>query len=206
MRASALALAAAMALSVPGMAHAWSLSADIWTGASRQDATSLKSGLSLAQGDVLQGSFNATGLTAILKVGLLEAGLLWEGGLDFRSTQSGVVGPLLGVGLEPLDWLRVEGLAEIGGHQLSNIGGGSGLSISGDTSAWLPYVGLRPGVSLRLPVGPVKMILGAWAFARWDLQSKQATVNITSQAGTTVNTYQLGGSTVGLVGRVGVEF
>ena len=87
---------------------------------------------------------------------------------------------------------------------------GFAVTGAGDTSRfairaqtlWLPYVGVRPTLSYRLPAGPVRLVLSLTPFARWDLVKKDVSV-ATSSLDPTV--YEVGGTTFGLVGGVGIE-
>jgi hypothetical protein len=51
--------------------------------------------------------------------------------------------------------------------------------------------------------GPLRLVLGAWGFARWDVDSE--TVSLGGSPTTPAVEYRVGGSTFGLVGRVGIE-
>ena len=171
---------------------------DVWGGVKRYDAVGLRAGVERdaesAKDDLLDRNFNAIGATGILKVGALELGALYEGGLDFDSTKNFVIAPLVGVGFDA-SLLRLELLAEVGAARYYDIAGSR-------QSAWLPYAGVRPGASLRFGfIGSSRLVLGAWGFARWDLTTREVTIG-PADLGTT---YRVGGSTFGVVGRVGVE-
>jgi hypothetical protein len=190
------ALAAALVLALPGRARGADLTVDVWAGFKRFDAVTLRSAVAnVSEDDLLDGSYNAVGATAILKLDTLEVGALYEGGLSYDSTRNAVLAPLVGVGFDVVEVVRVELLAEFGGQRYSDI------ADSGE-STWLPYVGLRPGVSYRMDLtGPVRLVLGAWGFARWDVDRD------TVRAGAVGSPIEVrvGGSTYGLVGRVGIE-
>jgi hypothetical protein len=189
-----LLLLAALALALPAGARALgpvSLTVDVWGGVKRYDALQLDSAtLDATSDDLLDGSYNAVGATGIVKLGLLELGLLYEGGLDYESTKTATIAPLLGLGVDAGP-VRLELLGEVGAQRYSDIGGS-------DESTWLPYAGVRPGVSLRIPVLPsLRLVLGAWGFARWDVDREDVS------AGDAV--YRVGGNSYGVVGRVGFE-
>jgi hypothetical protein len=204
--------AAALAGAAPARADvspgsAWSLTLSAWGGVSRYDVLGLRHGISSVQSqdgrDLLQGEFNAYGGSAVLRLGWLDLGALYEGALLESRADSAVVTPLAGFALNLTDLLRLDVLGELGGHQISNIGVSQSFDVSQARTVWLPYVGVRPTLSLRLPVGPARLVLSAAPFARWDLVKKQVTVAV---SGTTrQNTYDVGGTTFGVVGGVGVE-
>jgi hypothetical protein len=90
---------------------------------------------------------------------------------------------LAGLALDVLPILRVELLGEIGAANLrprEDLGTAVGRE-------WSTFYGARPGVSLKLPVLPVR--LGVWGLARWGLP------------GTTSSDPALG-----MLGRVGIDF
>jgi len=102
--------------------------------------------------------------------------------------------------------LRIDLLGELGGHKISNITtSNGGVDYSQAKAVWLPYVGARPMLTLRLPVGPVKVIGSIAAFARWDLMKRDTTLAPTAGGSTTLP-YQLGGTTFGLTAGAGIEF
>jgi hypothetical protein len=186
----------ALAAPVAARADLVGLTLEVWGGWKRYD-TNLKTNLTNApDDDVLKGSFNAVGADAVLKLGFLELGALYEGGLDYKSTKTATLAPMAGIGFD-LTFLRIELLGEIGGQRYYDIAGST-------QSTWRPYLGVRPGVSLRLDVlGPVRLVLGAWGFARWDLS--KTTVVVPGQSNGPSTSYEVGGNTIGLVGRVGLE-
>jgi hypothetical protein len=206
-----LALAAALALSAPRLAEAgegWSLTLGVWGGVSRYDVLGLKHGLGAVERedgrDLLEGDFDAVGASAVLRLGWLEVGALYEGTLLDQDARSEVVTPLVGFKWDLTRRIRVEVLGELGGHRITDIGSGNDLLAERPKTVWLPYVGVRPGVSLRLPLGPTRLVLSATPFARWDLVKKD--VSIQTTAGPDTRTiYEAGGSTFGLVGGLGIE-
>jgi hypothetical protein len=206
-----LALAAAAALAAPPLAaadDAWSLTLGVWGGVSRYDVLGLKHGVGTVSSqdrrDLLDGNFNTTGASAVLRLGWLDVGLLYEGTLIDTKATSEVVTPLVGFKWDLTDRVRVDVLGELGGHRIDDIGSGNPELAERPKSAWLPYVGLRPGLSYRLPVGPTRLVLSATPFARWDLVKKEVSVRTTG--GTASQTvYEAGGTTFGVVGGVGIE-
>jgi hypothetical protein len=206
-----LALAAALALAAPRLAEAgdgWSLTLGVWGGVSRYDVLGLKHGLGTVERedgrDLLDGDFDAVGASAVLRLGWLEVGALYEGTLLDAEARSEVLTPLLGFKWDLTQRLRVEVLGELGGHRITDIGSGNDLLAERPKTVWLPYVGVRPGLSYRLPLGPTRLVLSATPFARWDLVKKDVSVQ-TSLGDETHTVYEAGGSTFGLVAGLGIE-
>jgi hypothetical protein len=203
-------LLAAVALAAPSAAlagtgtHApWSLTLGVWAGGSRYDVLGLEHGLestSTADGrDLLDGGYDVIGGAAILRLGWLEVGALYEGTLLDDEATSEVITPVIGFKVDLSDRVRLDVLAEAGGHRLS------GNAFASDTeTVWLPYVGVRPGLSYRMPVMELRLVLSVRPFARWDLVKKQLAVQ--TAAGEEQRTYyEAGGSTFGVVGGIGIE-
>ena len=206
-----LALAAAAALGTPGLAAAedgWSLTVGVWGGVSRYDVLGLKHGAgnvgSQDGKDLINGSFNTVGGSAVLRLGWLDLGALYEGTLFDKNATSEVITPLAGFKWDLSESVRLDVLGELGGHRIDSIGSGNQALTQAPKTTWLPYVGVRPSLSYRIPFGPTRLVLSATPFARWDLIKKDVTVQ-TSTGPTNQTTYQAGGSTFGLVGGVGIE-
>jgi hypothetical protein len=198
-RTAALAAAALLSLALPAGARALgfaSLTVDVWGGVKRYDALKLTDATADAtRDDLLDGSYNAVGATAVLKLGLLELGALYEGGLDYDRTKSMSLAGLAGPGLDAGP-LRVELLGEVGAQRYSDIGGT-------DEETWLPYAGVRPGLSLRFSVAPaLRLVVGAWGFWRRDLDRETVGSVLPEAPGPS---YRVGGTSYGVVGRVGFE-
>jgi hypothetical protein len=194
------ALAAALALAAPGLASAdvspgsgWSFTLSVWGGVSRYDVLGLEHGVGSLDRDDLDGELDAYGLSGVLRLGWLDLGALYEGSFR-RSTDSFVVTPLVGFKWDLTEMLRLDVLGELGGHRISNLG-------TDAESVWLPYVGVRPSLSLRLPLGFTRLVFSATPFARWDLVKKE----VTTTGATGPVRYDVGGSTFGVVGGIGLE-
>jgi hypothetical protein len=188
--------AALLAAALPWSAHALggtSLTLDVWGGVKRYE--SIRSAtVDATKDDLLDGSYNALGATAVLKLGLFELGALYEGGVDYETTETMLLGGLLGPAIDAGP-IRLELLGEVGGQRYSDVGGT-------DESTWLPYAGVRPGVSLRIPVLPaLRLVVGAWGFWRRDLTRE----TVRSISDLPEASYRVGGSSYGVVGRVGFE-
>ena len=216
LRHLSLVAAAALALAAPGAASAgdasagegWSLTLGVWGGVSHYDVLGLSHGVAsvgTADGqDLIQGNFNTVGASAVLRLGALELGALYEGTLLDGDAKNEVLTPLVGLAWDLSDTWRLDLLAELGGHKIEGIGSGNDF-LSGDTkTVWLPYVGVRPSLSWRMPLGPTRLVLSLTPFARWDLVKKEVTVD-TSSGPTSTTTYEAGGTTFGVVGGVGIE-
>jgi hypothetical protein len=193
-----VALAAVLALAGPGLAAAdvtpgssWSFTASVWGGVSHYDMLGLAHGIGQLESSAPQGSMDTRGASAVLRLGWLDVGTLYEG--SFREvSDSFVLTPLVGVKWDLSDVVRLDLLGELGGHRITNIGVEA-------QSVWLPYIGLRPTLSVRVPVGFTRVVLSASPFARWDLVKKEV------PGGTAGTSYDVGGSTFGLVGGIGLE-
>ncbi len=206
-----VALTAAAALAAPTIGAAeepgWSLTLGVWGGVSRYDVLGLKAGVGTvgsADGkDLLDGNFNAMGASALLRLGWLDLGVLYEGTLIDKRANSEVLTPTAGFKWDISEHVRLDVLGELGGHKIENIGSGSEIA-SETRTVWLPYIGVRPSLSYRLPAGPLHLVLSATPFARWDLVKKEVSVQ-TSAGPDTHTIYEAGGSTFGVVGGVGIE-
>jgi hypothetical protein len=213
---TAIALAATLALLAPAAASAdasasapWSLTLGVWGGVTRYDVLGLQHGIGTLEpedaADLLEGKFDTWGGSAVLRLGWFDVGLLYERTPGSGGAESAVLTPVAGFAWNLAEALRLDLLGELGGHQISNIGTSGSFDVSNAETVWLPYVGVRPTLSLRLPLGPLRAIVSLAAFARWDLVKKEVTVEVTSGTTTTFNTYEAGGATLGLVLGAGIE-
>jgi hypothetical protein len=174
-------------------------------GGDRYDVVTLRSGLAAADftdEQRLRDTSLTVGATAIVRLGLLEVGVLGEVGRPGEENSTTTLGALAGVGLG-LGRLRLEALGEAGGRRYVDALANPEVIRDSDRSDWLAYVGLRPGVSLRLGVNG-NVILGVWGYARWDVTSEQVQVTLADLSGT--GEYELGGSQVGAALRFGFSF
>jgi len=187
---------------------AWSVTAQVWGGRSRYDVAGLKSNVSTlgtTDGkDLMSGRFTSTGAQAIVRLGWLDVGALWEGSLPRSGVGSAIVTPLVGIAWNLSDRWRIDLLGEAGGHQVSGIGQSGSFDTSHVKTVWLPSVGVRPGLTLRLPVSFLRVDASLTPFARWDLVRKTVTVDVAGQAGQ-YRSYDVGGTTVGVVLGIGLE-
>lgn len=212
-----LVLATAAVLAVPAAASAgtapgapWSVTLQAWGGWSHYDVLGLRHGVSgVDEGDLSREGFESMGVSGVLRLGWLDLGALYEGQLLRDTNDSAVVTPLVGIAWNLSPWWRLDLLGELGGHRISNVGrpaAGADYEVKNAETVWLPYAGVRPTLSLRAPLGPSRLVLSVAPFARWDLIEKQVDVEITSGATTSVQSYDAGGSTFGVVMGAGLEF
>jgi hypothetical protein len=195
-------------LAAPGAGSAgegWSLTLGVWGGVSHYDVLGLAHGIEsvgAADGeDLIQGNFNTVGGSALLRLRWLDVGVLYEGTLLDSEAKNEVLTPLVGIAWDLSPRVRLDLLAELGGHRITGVGSGNDL-VTDTQTVWLPYLGIRPSFSYRLPVGPAALVLSATPFARWDLVKKDVSVP-TSSVDPTV--YEAGGTTFGLVFGAGLE-
>jgi len=186
---------------------------DVWFASARYGAQTFRSGSgctfqstdNACLRGMLDGSLSMLGLSAVGRIGLYEVGALLDGSFEFDTVRTDDLhlGLLAGVAYDPVRWLRLEGLAEAGGHKIFDIG--KAVSpVRGDLEVWLPYVGVRPSASIRVGVaGPLRFMLGLAAFARIDVGSTEAVV---SRSNPDVSArYDVGGWNVGIATRIGFE-
>ncbi len=147
--------------------------------------------------DLLTRDVDAIGVAVIAKMSFLEVGLSYDRSWTPPSTQVSTLTPLAGLAVDVWDF-RLELLAEYGGHRYGQIAG-SQERLTAD------FVGVRPGLSLRIPIGPVRLVIGGWFFSRWNLSTYSVAVPAPPPGvGTTV--FENGrGPTMGVVGRLGLE-
>jgi hypothetical protein len=204
---SVLALCAVLALAAPrpgsAAASGWDLTLDLWAGMSSRDVAAIRTRVATSTTSELLTSNDVVGASGLLRLGGFELGALWEGEFKFSSASSAVVSPLLGFAFDPIPWLRIELLGELGGHRVGDLASQEVENVEALRELWLPYAGIRPGISVRLPVTFGRMVVGLWAFGRWDLQRKS--VDVTYAGSASAVPYEIGGSTYGLLGRIGLE-
>lgn len=129
-------------------------------------------------------SMGDLGGTLLLKVSFLELGLAATGVFHRNEVQRYDASALGGLALDPLPFLRVELLGEIGAASLRT-GRDLGRAAS-SPSGWHQFQGIRPGLSVALPFLPFR--IGAWGLARWGLPGATRSPEY------------------GFMGRLGVEF
>jgi hypothetical protein len=154
--------------------------------------------------DRLVGNYGLVGGSVIAKASFLEVGLSYDtsfiapGAKVSATTTVSSLAPLAGLALDA-SVFRFELLAEWGGHRYGSVGG-SGEHVT------VGFFGVRPGISLRLPLtGSVRWLIGVWGFSRWNLSAGEVAVPAPAPAiGTTI--YRTGeGPTFAVAGRLGLE-
>jgi hypothetical protein len=122
------------------------------------------------------------GAVVLLRLGPIGIGASAEGTFDGSTLEQLNASVLAGLVTDLLPVLRLELLGEVGAADLR-----SAEELRSEVSSgWKRFYGLRPGLSLKLPLVPVR--IGAWGLARWGLPDGD------------------GGPALGLLGRLGVEF
>jgi len=180
--------------------HPLGLDLSLHGGLDQYDAVGLRSGLStldLSSSQKLKDLSQHVGLTAVLRLGGLELGAIGELGRPGKSNTTTVLGALAGMGFD-VGSLRLEGLAELGGHRYGDALKDSQIISQSTRDVWLAYLGIRPGLSYR--PADSHWLIGVWGFARWDLTSKNVQVTL---ADTSASSYKVGGSQYGAGLRLG---
>jgi hypothetical protein len=199
-------LLVALALAWPTGAAAVDLRLQAWAGVSRYDARGLKDGVVTQGHDLLQSDVNVYAGSLLLVLGALDLGALYEGGVISGHADTAILTPLVGFGFDLGESWRIDLLGELGGHQVSNIRYSGGVDVSQARAVWLPYLGARPTLSLRLPAARPSLVVSVAPFARWDLNRTSSTITVTQGTTVTPTTYELGGTTFGVVVGAGIEF
>ena len=187
-------------LAAPALAGSESaLDLTIHYGLDKYDAVGLRSGLGgVHNQSLLKDTSTSVGATAIYRSGMAELGAIGEIGRPGQSGSTTLLGLLGGLGLN-LAGFRLEALGELGAHNYGDVLHDAAVVSQSRSDAWLVSLGLRPGLSMHF--GPQNALLvGVWAFARWDLTSQDVQVNL---GGGNTSTYRLGGSQFGAALRVG---
>jgi hypothetical protein len=188
-------------LASPAVAGASGLDLSVHYGLDRYDAVGLKSGLGgVSSSGRLRDASTHLGATAIFRGWMLELGAIGEVGRPGKDGGTTLLGALGGLGFD-VGALRLEALGELGAHRYGDVLQDSAVVTRSKSDAWLVSVGLRPGLSLRFGPGGI-LLVGVWAFARWDVTSREVQVNL---SGTGNSTYKLGGSQFGAAARLGVS-
>jgi hypothetical protein len=171
-------------------------------GVDKYDSVGLKSGLSstdFTDSQRLRDASQSYGLTGILRLGMLDVGVLGELGRPGKDNSTAALAALVGLNLV-MDRFQLDALGELGGHRYGDALHNTGVITDSNRSDWLTYVGLRPGIAVRLGEGR-NILLGLWAFARWDVTSKD--IQVTFADGSGSGTYKLGGTQFGAALRLG---
>jgi hypothetical protein len=200
-RVSALALALAAA---PAPAETLGFDLTLHGGVDQYDSVSLKSGLAASDftdAQQLRDLSQSYGATGIFRLGLLSAGALVEVGRPGRENTTTAIAALGGFNVQV--WrFQLDALGEAGGHRYGDALHNPAVIVDANRSDWLPFVGLRPGFSLRL--GEHKnVLLGVWGFSRRDVNRMDVPVTLAGGGG--AGFYGLGGKQVGAGVRLGIS-
>ena len=168
-------------------------------GLDKYDAVGLKSGVGgISNSGQLKDTSTNLGATAIYWSGMPEFGVIGEIGRPGKNGTTTLLGVLGGLGFD-LGGFRLEALGELGAHRYGDLLTDSAVVTRSSSEAWLVSVGLRPGLTLHFGPGD-KLLVGVWAFARWDVTSRDVKVTL---GGNNDSTYKLGGTQFGASLRAG---
>lgn len=104
------------------------------------------------------------GGTVLLRGGNLALGVAAEGNFDGTTLQRFNGSVLAGFAVDAFPVVRLELLGEVGAANLRQL---RDLEAEPGAGSWERFYGVRPGLSLRLPLLPFRV--GAWGLARWGL-------------------------------------
>jgi hypothetical protein len=196
------------ALAVPQVAHA-AVSLEVFYGLSRPRADSFSAAATGTANDphLIRDSLNIAGGDLILHLGLFELGAIIDTSWKSGSASQTAIGGLIGVGGDMDGWLRLEALAELGAQRYGNFTENPSIVTSG-SDAWFAYIGLRPGAAVRMRVGAgnTGVLVGVWAFARWDLSTSNVPVTVGNAGSASPGSIKVGGTTIGAELRLGLDF
>lgn len=196
-------LAAALALIAPAAASALDLQIEGFYGLERPPTTSFSAAVSGAgsASDLYKSSLQLAGGDVLLNLNGLELGAIADVTFGSNTASQTALGGLVGIGIGggPGN-LKLDLLAEAGGHRYGNFAKHPDVVTSSSSDQWLAYVGLRPGVSFAIG-GPLS--IGVWGFVRWDVTSHNLPVTVGSAG--SQGSYKLGGTTVGAAVRLGID-
>jgi hypothetical protein len=142
------------------------------------------------------------GVTTLGNIGRLAMGGAVDGTPSIGGDGRLSLGLLLG--FEPqVGSIRIQVLGEGGSHRFSQVGG-SLLGRQVGPDPWVPFAGVRLGVSRTVPAHGL-FELGGWFFGRYDIGSTTVT-NVGGLLGQETRTdYRVGGVMVGFALQVGMR-
>lgn len=191
---------AAVALGMsPRSASALDLQVEGFYGLARPPTTSFRAATSGtgSASDLYDSSLQLAGADVLLNLNGLELGAIADITFGNDSATQTAIGALAGAAIS-LGAMKLDLLAEAGGHRFGNFAKNRDVVTASSSSEWLFYVGLRPGISVKLG-GPLS--IGLWAFVRWDVDTQNVPVTVGSAG--SAGSYKLGGTTVGATVRLG---
>ncbi|HYG67402.1 MAG TPA: hypothetical protein VD838_07070, partial [Anaeromyxobacteraceae bacterium] len=184
------------------------VSIEAFYGIARPDAADFESEVEGAQDDpdLFDNSLQIAGGNVIFHLGTLELGAIVDTSFDSGHARQLAIGGLVGVGFDLAEVIRIEALGEVGAQRYGDFTEDRDIVTSSSSDQWFAYVGLRPGIAFHFnPYGP-GFVLGLWGFVRWDLDSTEMDVTVASADDVSPGSIELGGTTIGAVARLGVEF
>lgn len=207
MNRRALPMLLAAALLAPVSASA-AVSIEAFYGFTRPPSADFTSAVSGAADDpdLIDNSLNIAGGDIILHLGLLELGAIIDTSWRSGSASQTAIGALVGVGGDVGGNLRLELLGEVGGQRYGNFAENTDVVTASSSEEWLAYVGVRPGVAYRFPMGDLGVLVGVWGFARWDLSTSDVPLTVGAADDTSAGSVELGGTSIGAVLRFGLDF
>jgi hypothetical protein len=122
------------------------------------------------------------GATLLLRSGNLALGLAAEGNFDGTTLERFNGSVLAGFAVDAFPAVRLELLGELGAANLRAV---DDLQNEPGAGSWERFYGVRPGLSLGIPVLPFR--IGVWGLARWGLPGSGE------------------GADLGVLGRIGFE-
>ncbi len=155
--------------------------------------------------DLIASSLNLAGADLILHLDWLELGAMADTSFKSGSASQVAIGGLAGLGWDVFRRVRVEALGEVGAQRYGDFLNNTSVVTASSKSQWFGYVGLRPGIAYRFGSEP-GFLVGLWGFVRWDLTTANVPVTVANASGTSPGSLKLGGTTIGMVARVGVDF
>lgn len=198
-------LTAALALA-PRAANAF-VSVDGFYGITRPPSASFSQAATNAANnpDLLSSSLNLAGADIILHLDWLELGAIADTSFKSGSASQVAVGGLIGPGWDVFRRVRLEALGEVGAQRYGDFLNNKSVVTASSSSQWFAYVGLRPGIAYRFGSEP-GLLVGLWGFVRWDLTTSNVPVTVGNAGSTSPGSLKLGGTTIGMVARVGIDF
>jgi hypothetical protein len=197
----AVRLLAVVALLSPGVASAL-VHIEGFYGIERPPSTSFHEAVSGATSspDLFKSSLQMAGGDLLLDLGGLELGAIIDTTFRNHTASQTAFGALGGFALATR-FAKLDLLAEAGGHRYGNFLSNPEIITASSTDQWFFYVGLRPGITVKLGGGPLS--LGVWGFVRWDVTTQNLPVTVGSAG--SAGSYKLGGTTIGATLRLGFE-
>ncbi len=173
-------------------------------GIARPPSTDFHAGASGAVNDpnLFNDSMQNAGGDLMLNLNWFQFGVIADHTWAKDKASQTAIGGLLGakIGAGPI---RLDLMGEVGGHRFGNLQS----TVNSGKDQWLAYVGLRPGIAFKLsPPNEPGLILGLWAWARWDLNAGSVPVTASNAGNVTAGSLKLGGTSIGANVRLGFDF